>query len=145
MGLIGKKASICSGAYRLDSRALEGHVVWWVPMYPVPEWRAYQGRKRGRLSDAPSMSSAYYTSLWGQCYDLGLLQSVRLGSATLCPQRMRYLNILSGQVIPSMDFSSLIAWAYSKMPGFIRLKLWKSGSVSMGHSGEPCTSKLGLV
>ena len=55
----------------------EGHVVWWVQIYPVPEWWANQGKKRGRWSDAPTMPSAYCTSLWGRCYDLGLLQLVR--------------------------------------------------------------------
>ena len=46
------------------------------------------------------------------------------------------MNILNDQVVPSVDFfSSLMARAYFKMtmPGFIRLRLWKSGSGSMRH------------
>ena len=65
----------------------EGHVVWWVQIYPVPEWWAHQGKKRGGWSDAPIMSSAYRTSLWGQCYDLGSLQLVRSRfSNVMCPK-----------------------------------------------------------
>ena len=69
--------------------------------------------------------------IWGCCSWSGL------GSATLWAQRMRladYLNILNNQVIPSVD-SYLMVWAYSKMtmPGFIQLKLLKSGSGSMRH------------
>ena len=55
----------------------EGHVVLWVQIYPVPEWRAHQGKKRGSWIDAPIMPSAYCTSMWGQCNDLGFLQLVR--------------------------------------------------------------------
>ena len=54
----------------------EGHGVWWVQIYPVPEWWAHQGKKRGGWSDAPIMPSVCCTSLWGQGYDLGLLQLV---------------------------------------------------------------------
>ena len=65
-------------AERFDSGTLEeGHLVWWVQIYPVPEWWVYQRRKRGRWSDTPIMPSAYCISLWGQCCDLGLLQLVR--------------------------------------------------------------------
>ncbi len=54
----------------------------------------------------------------------------------LCAQRMRsadYLIILMTRLFHQFIFSSLIAWAYSKltMPGFIGLKLRKSGSGSM--------------
>ncbi len=56
----------------------------------------------------------------------------------LCAQRMRsadYLIILMTRLFHQFIFSSLIAWAYSKltMPGFIGLKLRKSGSGSMRH------------
>ena len=54
----------------------DGHGVWSVQIYPVLEWWAHQGKKRGRWSDAPIMPSAYCTSLWGKGYDLGLLQLV---------------------------------------------------------------------
>ena len=86
----------------------------------------------------PPLPSAYRTSLWGQFYDLGLPQLVRFRFCNVMGPKMRSaddLNILNDQVFPSMDFSSLMAKAYSKMtmPPFIRLKLWKSGSGSMRH------------
>ena len=44
-----------------------------------------------------------------------------------------YVNILNEQVIPSMDFSSLMAWAYSNMtmPGFINCKIVAQGAFSL--------------
>ena len=117
----------------------EGHVVWWVQIYPVPEWWAHQGKKRGRWSDAPIMPSAYCTSLWGQCYDLGWLQLVRSSfSNIMCPKNeVSWLPEYTEWPGYSINgfFSSLMARAYSKMtmPGFIGLKLWKSGSGSMRH------------
>ena len=48
-------------------------MVRWVQIYPVPERWGHQGKKRGRWSNAPIMPSAYCTSLWSQCYDLGSL------------------------------------------------------------------------
>ena len=65
----------------------EGQVTWWVQIYPAPEWWVFLGKKRGRWNDAPIMPSAYCTSLWGQCYDLGLLQLVRSKfSNIMCPK-----------------------------------------------------------
>ena len=61
----------------LWSNGKKGHVVWWVQIYPVPEWWAHQGQKRGWWSDAPIMPNAQRTSQWGQCYNLGWLQLVR--------------------------------------------------------------------
>lgn len=40
-------------------------------------------KKRGRRNDAPIMSSANCTSLWRQCYGLGLLQSIKSGFSAL--------------------------------------------------------------
>ncbi len=117
----------------------EGHVVWWVQIYPVPEWWAHQGKKRGRWSDAPIMLSAYCTSLWGQCYDLGLLQLVKHRfSNIMCPKNevswLPEYTEWPGYLINGF-FLPLMARAYSKMTmqGFIGLKLWKSGSGSMRH------------
>ena len=69
--------------------------------------------------------------IWGCC------SWSALGSATLCPKEwgqlttwIYWMNRLFHQWI---FFSSLMAWAYSKMtmPGFIGAKLWKNGSGSM--------------
>lgn len=52
-----------------------------------------------------------------------------LGTATLCGQRLstgHSLNILNEQIIPVMSFSSLMKMT---IPGFIGLKLGKSGTV----------------
>ena len=66
---------------------VDGPVVWWVQIYPVPEWWVHPGKKRGRWSDAPIMPSVYCASLWGQCYDLGWLQLVRSSfSNIMCPK-----------------------------------------------------------
>ncbi len=92
MRLIGKKGFVrlkfAREHNKWDSGAMEeGHVVWWVQIYPVPEWWAHQGKKRDGWIDAPIMPSAYRTSLWGQCYDLGLLQLVRSRfSNVMCPK-----------------------------------------------------------
>ena len=48
---------------------------------------AASGKKRGRWSDAPIMPSVYFTSLWGQCCNLGWLQLVRSSfSNIMCPK-----------------------------------------------------------
>lgn len=47
--LIGKKASICEGIWTLEQCK---KVMWWVQIYPVPEWWAHQDRKKGRWCDA---------------------------------------------------------------------------------------------
>ncbi len=91
------------GHKRLDSGAMEeGHVVWWVQIYPVPEWWVHQGKKRGGWSDAPIIPSAYRTSLWGQCYDLWMLQLVR----------SRFSNIMC----PNIEVSWLPE--YTEWPGY---------------------------
>ena len=72
----------------------EGHVVWWVHIYSVPEWWVHQGKKRSGWSDASIMPSAYRTSLWGQCYDLGLLQLVRLVQQRYGPKEWGQLFFL---------------------------------------------------
>lgn len=103
----------------------EGHI------YPVPEWRVHQGKKKGRWNGARITGQAFGPSavIWGCCRSSGP------GSQTLWAQRKRSaddLNMLNHQVFPSMDFSSLMTQAYSKItkPGLIRLKFWKSGSGS---------------
>ena len=109
----------------------EGHVVWWVQIYPVPEWWGHQGKKRGRWSDAPIMPSVYCTSLWGQCYDLGLLQLLRSRfSNIMCPK-----NEVSWLPEYTEWPGYSINGSYSKMTmsGFMGLRLWKSGSGSMRH------------
>ena len=65
----------------------EGCVVYWVQNNPVSEPWVYLGKKRGRWSDALIMPSAHCTSLWRQCYDLGLLQLVRSRFGNImCPK-----------------------------------------------------------
>ncbi|GBN30534.1 hypothetical protein AVEN_192516-1 [Araneus ventricosus] len=59
-----------------------------------------------------------------------------LGSATLCDSKMKsqhYLNMLNGQVIPSMDFSSPMDLAYSRttMPRSTEHLLFRIGSGNM--------------
>ena len=85
----------------------EGHVVWWVQIYSVPECWEHQGKKRGGWSDSPSClvptvrACGRSAMIWGCCSRSGG------GSATLWAQRIRsadHLNILSDQIIPSMDF-----------------------------------------
>ena len=57
------------------------------PDLPCSRVMLHQGKKRDRRSDAPIMPSAYSTSLWGQCYDLRLLQLVRSSfSNIMCPK-----------------------------------------------------------
>ena len=57
------------------------------PDLPCSRVMLHQGKKRGRWSDAPIMPSACCTSLWGQCYDVGLLQLVRSRfSSIMCPK-----------------------------------------------------------
>ena len=109
----------------------EGHVVWWVQIDPVPEWWVHQGKKRGRWSDAPIMPSVC-TSLWGQCYDLGLLQLVRSRFSKEWGQLTTWIYWMT-RLFHQWIVSSLMARAYSKMTGSIGLKLWKSGSRSMRH------------
>lgn len=73
----------------------------------------------------------------GQCYDLGLMQLVSSRfSNIMCPKNeVSWLPEYTEWPGYSINgfFSSLMAWAYSKMtmPGFIGPKLWKSGSGSM--------------
>ena len=118
----------------------EGHVVWWVHIYPVPEWWAHQAKKRGGWSDAPIMRSAYRTSLWGQRYDLGLLQLVRSRFRNvICPKNEvswlpEYFE-WPGYSTRGILLSSLMTRAYSKitMPWFIMLNLWKIGSGNAKH------------
>ena len=49
--------------------------------WTLEQWKKVMWSDESRLtlfqSDAPIMPSAYCTSLWGQCSDLGLLQLVR--------------------------------------------------------------------
>ena len=79
--------------------------------------------KTWKDSGEPSSSK-----VWGCCS-----WSV-LGSAMLCAKNMRSADYLNDHVVLGF-FLTLLAWAYSKMkmPGFIRLKTWKSGSGSMRH------------
>ena len=72
--------------------------------------------------------------LWENCYDLGLLKLVRSRfSNVMCPKNeVGSLTEYTEWPGYSLNyfFSSLIAWAYSRMtmPGLIGLKLWNSGS-----------------
>lgn len=75
-------------------------------------------------------SCVCYTSLWSQCYNLGLLQLVRFSFGNImCAKKIRSAdcpNVLNDQVFPSVDlFSTVMAQTYSKMtePRFIWLKL----------------------
>ena len=63
------------------------------------------------------------------CSVMILLQLVRSRHS----KSAEFLNVLNDHVIPSMDFSSLMARAYSwkTMPRLIGLLLWKSGA--WGH------------
>ncbi len=45
---------------------MEGHVVWWVQIYPVPEWWAHQGKKRG------GWSNAYVTDVYARGVNVNL-------------------------------------------------------------------------
>lgn len=51
----------------------------------LPSFRVmvHQGKKKGRGSDVPIITSVYCSSLCGQCYDLGLLQLVKSRSGLL--------------------------------------------------------------
>ena len=110
------------------------NVVWWLQIYPVQEWWTRQGKKRGGWSDAPIMRWTYRTRLWGQCCDLGLLQLDRSGFSNItCPKNEvsslpEYIEGPGFYI--SGFFSSLMAWAYSKMTT-PWLRLWKGGSGSM--------------
>ncbi len=106
----------------------EGHVVWW--------WfTLFQSDGRIRVRrEADEVMHPYRTSLWGQCYDLGMLQLVRSRfSNVMCPKNeVSWLPEYTEW--PGYSISGF-SRAYSKMtmPGFIGLKLWKSGSGSMRH------------
>ena len=77
---------------------------------------------------------AYCTSLWGQHYDLRLLQLVRSSFSNVnCPKKFEFswLPEYADKIFPSEDF--FLANSRRTMAGFIRLKLWKNGSGSARH------------
>jgi len=100
-----EKASVCEGAWSLDSESMEmGHIIYWVHIYPVSEWRGgHQGKMRGRESAAPITPGACSTILWGRRYDLLV--------------RSRLSNVVSDK--------HMVSWVHecSECPGF-----WSCGS-----------------
>lgn len=92
----------------MDSGAKgKGHVIWLVQIFPIPEqWVA------------PIMPSAYWTSLWGQWYDLVFIWS-GLGLAKKWGHLANWIYSMT-RIFHKFS-SSLMAQAYFNMtmPGFI--------------------------
>ena len=129
MRLIWKKGLNLLGT-RLDTGAIEkGHVVWWIQKYPVPRWWGLSSH-RVRTEADEVICSAFHTNLWGQCYDLGLLQ---LGfsrfSNVKCPKNLaRWLPEYTEW--PAFSISGFFS-PLMTIPQSIRLKIWKTDSGSI--------------
>lgn len=96
-------------------------VVWWVLIFPIPEQRVRQGKKKNVWSDTPIIHSVHYcTSIWRQCYIMIWSYCIwsGLGSAKLCISQIKSaddLKILNHHLINGVFLRK----------GMVIFKLWK--------------------
>lgn len=66
---------------------MKGHVVWWVPIYPLLEWWQNRGMTRGRSDSLiiPTVPAC------GGSSDLGLLQLLRFSFSNIMGQKIEVI------------------------------------------------------
>lgn len=112
---------------------MEGHMVWWVQIFPVHEDGCIRVRREAEVMQPSCQLPAAQTD-GGSAVAWGHLSCSGLGCVPKEWGQLTNLNFLNDQVNPSMDsffFSDVLG--IFKDDSKDRLTLWKSGSWNVKH------------